>query len=165
MKGSITRDGAYKGVYNEEIAVTEDFLTFEHTDGLNYLNLELEKYKTWYQSRNNRVIITGFYGGGAGVLFPKSNVKLLSYERNDRFHVSGFGLSAKAGVQGTFFKHVVLKLENKYGYINMPDIILHKKGIPGRGRQSFFFTELYGTLGATFPIRGTKKSRAKNDTK
>ena len=152
MKGSINRAGNYKGKYDGVKTITEDFLTFEHTDGLNFLNFELEKYFTWYHSKSSRLIISGLVGGGMGVLFPKSNVRLLDYERSDRFHVSGFGISAKAGVQATFLKHIIIKFENKYGYINMPDIVLHNKGIEGRGKQSFIFAELYGTVGATFSL-------------
>jgi len=159
MKGTISRNGNHKGTYDGDKILTTDFLKFEHTDGLNYLNLELEKYYEWYHSKSNNIIVSGLIGGGAGVLFPRTAVALLDYERNDRFHVSGFGLSAKAGVQSTFFKHIIIKIENKYGYINMPDIILHKKGIEGRGKQSFIFAEFYGTIGATFSL-----SRKKNDS-
>ncbi|MBK5270977.1 MAG: hypothetical protein JJE22_08190 [Bacteroidia bacterium] len=157
IKGVITRDGAYKGSYDGNIDLKEDFLTFEHTDGLNYINFELEKYFTWYHSKSNNCIVAGMIGGGSGMLLPKSNVKLLDYERNDRFHVSGFGLSIKAGIQGTFFKHLVVKMENKYGFIDMQNIILHKKGIEGRAKQSFMFAELYATIGGTFNIIRKKK--------
>jgi hypothetical protein len=160
MKGTISRTGNYKGIYDGDKTVTEDFLTFEHTDGLNYLNFELEKYFEWYHSKSSRLIVSGLVGAGTGVLMPKTNVKLLDYERNDRFHVSGFGISAKAGVQATFLKHIIIKFENKYGYINMPDIILHKKGIEGRAKQSFIFAELYGTIGANFSLN--RKSKNKN---
>jgi hypothetical protein len=156
MKGVITRNGNFKGIYDGDIVTSENFLTFEHTDGLNYLNFELEKYFTWYHSKSNQLIIAAMIGGGAGILFPRTNVKLLDYERNDRFHISGFGISSKVGVQGTFFKHFILKAENKYGYINMPDIILHKKGIEGKAKQAFFFAEMYVTAGISFAIRCRK---------
>lgn len=159
MKGEITRAGNYKGVYNDDKKMTEDFLTFEHTDGLNYLNIELEKYYTWYRSRNGNCSFSAMVGGGGGVLFPKTNVKLLDYERNDRFHISGFGLSGKAGILAVFFRHLLVKLEDKYGYINMPDIILHKKGIQGRAKQGFFFTELYGTVGCSFKLTNSNKRK------
>ncbi|HQV05280.1 MAG TPA: hypothetical protein PKW62_00875 [Chitinophagaceae bacterium] len=161
IKGQITRSGMYQGNYDNDIQLTEQFLTFEHTDGLNYLNIELEKYFNWYHSKSDQLIVAGMIGGGAGALLPKSNVKLLDYERNDRFHLSGFGLSAKMGMQATFFKHLILKFENKYGYINMPNIILHKKGIEGRAKQGFFFAELYGTIGASFRIAGKNPNRKK----
>jgi hypothetical protein len=159
MKGTISQQGIYKGEYNGDLTLTSDFLTFEHTDGLNYINVELEKYFSWYHSASSQFILSGYLGGGAGVLFPKTNVKLLDYEKNDRFHISGFGLSVKAGLQATFFKHLVLKFENKYGYINMPDIILHKKGIPGRAKQSFLFVQGNIMLGASFALAHPKKTK------
>ncbi len=103
-------------------------------------------------------IIGGMIGGGTGILFPRTNVRLLDYERNDRFHVSGFGFSVKAGMQVTFFKHLIIRAENKYGYIDMPDIILHKMGILGRAKQAFFFTEFYATGGVSFSIRNKKNA-------
>ena len=157
IKGVITRNGNYKGTYNGNISVTENFLKFEHTDGLNYINIEVEKYFSFYHSRNSNCIISGMAGGGIGVLFPRTNVTFLDYEKNDRYHVSGFGLSSKVGLAGTFFKHFIIKLENKYGYINMPDIILHKKGIAGRAKQGFFFVEIYGMAGVSFSIINKKK--------
>jgi hypothetical protein len=90
---------------------------------------------------------------------PRTDIKLLNYERSDQFHISGFGLSLKAGIQATLFKHLVIKLENKNGYINMPDLILHKKGIAGRGKQAFFFAALDGMVGYSFSFH--KKSKSK----
>ena len=157
MTGTIDRNGSYKGSYSGDKVLTEDFLTFEHTDGLNYINFEAEKYMKIYQSENNKFIAQGLAGAGVGFMMPKSNVKLLDYERSDRFHVAGFGLSSKIGLQLTFFKHLFIKFENKYGYINMPDINLHKKGINGTGKQAFFFTAINGNIGGTFSLNGNKK--------
>ena len=157
VTGTITQPGPYEGTYDGDKVLTEDFLTFEHTDGLNLINFELEKYTNLYTSKSKKLLVDVLLGAGGGVMFPKTNVKLLNYERNDRFHVSGFGLQLKGGIQATFFKHLFVKLENKYGYINMPDIILHKKGIPGRAKQSFGFTEIDGMIGGTFNLNKKKR--------
>ncbi len=157
VNGIVSRPGVYQKTYNGPVQMTSDFLTFEHTDGLNYIHVALEKYKELYHSKTEKCIVNWYYGGGAGVLVPKTNVKFLDYERNDRFHVSGFGLNAQAGMQGVFFKHFVMRLEAKGGYINMPDIILHKKGIEGRGKQRFFFGEAFWSLGATYSLNRKKK--------
>jgi hypothetical protein len=155
--GTINRHGQFKRVFGGPEELTTDFLTFEHTDGLNYVHLALEKYKELYHSKTEKCIVNWYYGAGAGVLVPKTNVKFLDYERNDRFHVSGYGLNAVAGVQGVFFKHFIMRVETKGGYINMPDIILHKKGIEGRGRQHFFFGEAFWALGASYTLNKKKK--------
>ncbi|HSU28647.1 MAG TPA: hypothetical protein VLJ68_09720 [Chitinophagaceae bacterium] len=162
MKGTITRNGNYKGVYDGKIQLTSDFLTFEHTDGLSYINFELEKYYSWHHSKNNKTRISGFWGGGTGFLFPRTNVRLLDYERSDRYHIAGFGLSAKAGIQVNFFRNFIIKAENKLGYINMPDIKLHKTGIKGRGEQDFCFAEWYITFGVAFDARNKEKRKRDN---
>ncbi len=150
VKGVITRPGLYAKHYDGEQLLSEDFLTFEHTDGLNYVNATVEKYKPLLKSKSERVLVEAYYGGGVGVLLPKTNVKLLDYERNDRFHLSGFGANISGGLQLVFFKRIIMRMESKLGYINMPDIILHKKGIPGKGKQHFLFAEGFVALGGSF---------------
>jgi hypothetical protein len=157
MKGTISQNGPFKGNYDGPKVMTTDFMKFEHTDGLNYINVETEKYFTLYHTKDNLLMLSGMIGGGTGILFPRTNVTMLNYARNDRYHVSGFGWDVKAAVQATFLKHLLIRVENKYGYIDMPNIILHKKGIPGRAKQAFFFTELDGVVGATFSLARTKK--------
>lgn len=163
MKGFITRDGSYKRGYDGYNEITEDFLTFEHTDGLNYINVEVEKYKNLYHTANDKIIIDALFGAGAGILMPRTNVHLLNYEISDRFHISGYGLGLKAGIQATFFKHLNIRVENKYGYINMPNIVLHKKGTPGLGKQTFMFTQFNSMIGYVFLFRHKKRNKRKEE--
>jgi hypothetical protein len=151
LNGSISREGKFKGQYNNQPTVlTDDFLTFEHTDGLNYVNVEIEKYNRIAATNNDKLIFNAMFGGGTGLMIPKTNAKLLDYERNDRFHISGFGLNVKAALEAVFFKRVILKFEASEGYINMPNIVLHAKGINGKASQNFFFTEFDAVLGWSF---------------
>ncbi|MEQ1677764.1 MAG: hypothetical protein ABL876_13730 [Chitinophagaceae bacterium] len=158
MDGVIRQTGPFKGTYHGDKAITKDFLTYEHTDGLNYINAEMEKYVNLYRSASQQCIINAILGGGAGILLPRTDVKLLGYERNDRYHLSGVGVTVKAGMQVVFFKHLAIRVENKFGYINMPDVLLHKRGIPGRAKQAFFFSELDGMIGGTFSLHHKKRS-------
>ena len=121
----------YAGVYlpsgNNTIDLTDgSFLEFEHTDGLNYVNTEfcrLDDISKLFKIRNtDKFQINITEGVGAGILYPKTNSKLLGKERHDDFHVSGFGISAKVGLNFTFFKHFFIQTELKGGYINMNDI-------------------------------------------
>ena len=83
----------FNGVYdNAPLYVDEDFLEFEHTDGLNYINLEISRvdnlgdYLNWNSKKIQLNLLESF---GAGVLYPKTNSTLLSKEKNDEFHLSG----------------------------------------------------------------------------
>lgn len=131
----------YESHINEDnsIKMTEDFLQFEHTDGLNYINTEIEYYKTFYQKGILKV--NGLIGGGAGVLMPKSNVTLMGNERHDAFHIAGFGINAKGGLDVNLWNLFFLRSEVKEGYINMPDIRTTKSK-DDKASQAFWFAEL-----------------------
>jgi len=104
-------------IQNKQVDLSDEkFLTFEHTDGLNYVNIGVEKFNNIYNKKN--FDISWSYGAGAGVLYPKSNIKLFGNERSDRFHTAGFGVDARTSINFTFWKHVMVRLEGKYGYIN-----------------------------------------------
>ncbi len=110
----------------DQVLLTEEFIQFEHTDGLNYINFEINRVddiSKLFGINNTDVIQVNITEGvGTGIVFPKTNTTLLGKERYDQFHVSGFGLSAKAGLNVTFLKHFFVQAELKGGYINMYDV-------------------------------------------
>lgn len=126
----------------------ESFLTFEHTDGLNYVNVGLEKYKPLIQKKNLMLHVA--YGAGAGVLYPKSNVKLFGNPRSDRFHVAGFGTDARTSLNMVAYKHVLLRVEGKVGYANMMDIKTTLNNKPDKAQQDFVYAQLNFGIGYTF---------------
>lgn len=139
-------------VQNGEINLKDEkFLTFEHTDGLNYVNVGVEKYKSL--SKKEKVDILWSYGGGVGVMFPKSNVKLFGNERSDRFHIAGFGTDLRTNINFIFWKRWMARVEGKVGYINMPDIktTLHNK--PDKASQDFFFGQINFGIGYVFRLK------------
>ena len=129
----------------------EKFLTFEHTDGLNYVNVGIEKYKKISSSKNIDVLWS--YGGGLGVLFPKSNVKLFGFERSDRFHVAGFGTDLRANINGIFWKRWMARVEGKIGYINMPDVKTTLNNKPDKASHDFFFGQINFGIGYVFNLK------------
>lgn len=125
---------------NYDVQLTEDFLIFEHTDGLNYLNVEAEYYQNLYRF-DEKHQINVYAGGGGGMLIPKSNVQLMGYERNDEFHIAGYGISAKLGLNVNLFKFLYLQTELKGGYINMPDVLIRPGDNSDRASHDFFFSQ------------------------
>jgi len=147
-------DPKYAGmVSNGQVNLAdEQFLTFEHTDGLNYENLGIEKYKS-ISSRKN-IDLVWSYGAGIGVMFPKSNVKLFGNERSDRFHVAGMGTDVRTSINAVFWNHWMVRLEAKAGYINMWDIKTTLNNKPDKAQQDFVFGQILAGIGYTF---NTKK--------
>lgn len=128
----------YNGVYNNwpinfydhyidyDHGTPFPFLTFEHTDGLNYINTEISRVddfsKLFGITNTDKFQINLTEGVGGGFLYPKTNAQILGNKRHDDFHVSGYGVSAKVGLNFTFYKYFFVQAELKGGYINMPDI-------------------------------------------
>lgn len=141
ISGNIS-DPVYAAMINNgQINLTDaNFLTFEHTDGLNYINLGIEKYKLLYEK--NKFKIGWSYGGGLGALLPKSNVKLFGNERSDRFHLAGFGLDLRTNINMVFWNHWMARVETKFGYINMPDIKTTLNNKPDKASQDFVFGQI-----------------------
>jgi hypothetical protein len=90
-------------------------------------------------------------GISGGILYPKTNAKLLGKERHDDFHVSGFGAAIKAGLNITFLKHFYVQAELKTGYINMQDIRTTKSS-SDKASQDFFFFQRIIQLGGIFRL-------------
>lgn len=157
LNGTINIPGGnFNGNYTDyPQQLTEDFLTFEHTDGLNYVNIEIARVDDFtsllFGWDTDKVQLNVTEGIGAGILYPKTNTMLLGKERYDEFHVAGYGVSAKAGLNITFFKHFFIQGELKGGYINMQDIRTTKSK-SDKASQEFFFAETILTVGAIFRI-------------
>ncbi|WP_072785304.1 hypothetical protein [Flavobacterium haoranii] len=149
------------GSYNEnptadELTLDEDFLLFEHTDGLNYVNTEFSRVddisKLFSKTLNtDKLQINLTEGLGGGFIYPKTNTTLLDKERYDQFHVAGFGLSAKAGLNLTFLKYFFIQAELKGGYIEMNDIRTTQSK-DDHAEQHFWFLQRTIAFGGIFRI-------------
>ncbi|MDI6047173.1 hypothetical protein [Flavobacterium yafengii] len=159
---AVNIDGYYPnpGSYNEllpnnQVLLTEEFLMYEHTDGLNYVNTEFSRHddiSSVFKIKNtDKIQVNLTEGVGFGLLYPKTNTTLLGKERHDDFHVSGYGTSLKAGLNVTFFKHFYIQGELKGGYINMQDIRTTKSS-EDTASQDFFFFQRIIAVGGIFKI-------------
>lgn len=145
----------YDGIYNnEDLVVAEDFLKFEHTDGLNYTNLELRRLDnllTWKSIELNMTT-----GVGAAVLLPKTNATLLNNERHDDFNLAGYGFNGLVGLNVTFLDYFFVQGELKGGFIHMPNMRTTQFEVD-EASQSFFFGQSNIVFGAYIPLaRGSK---------
>ncbi|MDD3721856.1 MAG: hypothetical protein PHW92_05110 [Lutibacter sp.] len=155
IDGTINTGGEFDGTYNnDDIVLTEDFLTFEHTDGLNYINVEVSRFdnlNNWLKFPIKHIDINLTEGIGAGLLYPKTNTKLLGKERYDEFHLAGYGISAHAGLNITFFKYFFIQSNIKVGYIDMGDIRTTNDKKDSASQNFTFFENMY-VFGAKFNL-------------
>src|SRR5690554_2427774 len=159
---TVSYSGNYpdRGSYGEAISdgnilLTEDFLKFEHTDGLNYVNIEFSRvddFSKYLGIRDTDKVQFNFTAGaGVGVLYPKTNTTLMGKDRHDDFHISGYGLSAKVGLNITFLKYLFVQAELKGGYIDMGRIRTTNSRAD-KASQSFYFGETIIAFGGIFRV-------------
>jgi hypothetical protein len=156
LTGTIAANTPYDGVYNNTPTVmTEAFLMYEHTDGLNYVNTEFSRHddisSLFKIGNTDKIQVNLTEGAGVGLLYPKTNTTLLGKPRHDDFHVSGYGTSLKAGLNITFLKHFYVQGELKGGYINMQDIRT-TQSTEDSASQDFFFFQRIIAFGGIFKI-------------
>ncbi|WP_208021531.1 hypothetical protein [Flavicella sediminum] len=135
-----------------------DFLEFEHTDGLNYINVELSRFddvSRFFGMHSKNFSINLSEGVGVGVLYPRTNTTLLGKERHDDFHVSGFGVSARVGLD-IAYKGFFIMTEFKTGYINMQDIKTSTSSADSAS-QTFGYIQPTLVLGGRFYLKKRKK--------
>jgi hypothetical protein len=139
----------------QDIVLTEDILTFEHTDGLNYLNFEVNRYDKLTDLSKIKlkgIEINLTEGVSVGALFPKTNTQLLKSKRHDAYHFAGYGVGLKVGLNVTFGKHFFIQSDLKGGFINMPNIRTTESE-RDQAAQHFFFLQRNILFGFQFKIR------------
>lgn len=156
INGYYPNPGSYDELLaNNQVLLTEEFLKYEHTDGLNYVNTEFSRHddisSLFKIGNTDKIQVNLTEGVGFGLLYPKTNTTLLGKERHDDFHVSGFGTSLKAGLNVTFFKHFYIQGELKGGYINMQDIRTTQSTEDSASQDFFFFQQIIA-FGGIFRI-------------
>jgi hypothetical protein len=148
ISGNIATSSTYDGTYaHDAFQIKPDFLLFEHTDGLNYLNLELRRMDKIYSYKNFKLNVTEGFGGG--IVVPRTNTTLLNYKRYDQFHLAGFGLGAVFGLNFQFYERFFIQFEEKVGFINLPDIrtTMH---VEDKASQHFNWLQGNVVLGVNF---------------
>ena len=163
ISGSINTPeaGLYNGTYNQQnIKLTKDFLEFEHTNGLNYLDLNFDRTETLWIDSRQRAALSMVAGVGIGILYPKSDVKLFG-NGNDQWHVASYGVSSHVALRLEFLKNMFVQMQLEGGYINMPDIIT--TGEPSaRAKQNFFYEEETLMIGSYIRLLNRDKKRHKD---
>jgi len=129
--------------FDKDTSFNYNELHFEHTNGANFYQIN---YVRQYQVRKNekRTVITALWKAGAGILIPKTDIRLSGKRVDNRFHVAGYCFGAEAGGRWYFIRHIFFEATAKAGFANYTNAL----GVGnGRVNHSFGYFELIGTIG------------------
>lgn len=151
MTGTVKNTGTtHDGEYDQEDKVLDQsFLVYEHTDGLNYLNVEVNRFDALIDYKKIR--LQSVLGVGVAALMPKTRAILFGGDRYDEFHIAGYGINAKVGLNLRISKYFFIQTEGKTGFINMPDI-RPTQFEDESASQHFFFGEYTILVGFNIPL-------------
>jgi hypothetical protein len=145
LKGTI--HGRY---YDLDTMISPDnFLAFEHTDGANFLLLNLVKRQKFLSSKNNRHHISGVVKAGAGIGIPKTRVQLFGETLDNRFHIAGYVAGIESGLRYDS-RWFFAEYTGKGSFANFTNVL-----VCGAGKANHYFWtfEHIFTVGLQFPIR------------
>jgi len=143
--------GALAGTYNGQmITLTPEVLTYEHTDGFNYANIELERHDDIWVAPSRETSLTLETGAGGGMMVPRSDVRLFGQGRNNHWNVSGYGFSVKAGLKFYISKFLYLQNTTKLGATNLKNVHTTGHDDLDKASQKIRYTENLWALGYQF---------------
>lgn len=146
VDGYIDTGSRYDGIYDNQDQVIEyHFLLFEHSDGLNYLNLELKYEHELY--KKGMFAASAFGGGGPAMIITRTDVRLLDYENRNVFHVTGYGAGATGGLKFLFWNRIFVRPELKTGWINIVGVRTTNRSRQDWAHHNFGYMQYFFTLG------------------
>jgi len=152
MSGCYTSNGTAGGAQtcnNGQQVIGDNWLNYEHTDGLNVLSLEYEKqYPVAWFGDSSSARMFGLVG--LGVVLPKTNatMHMIGQVRNDEFHLAGWSAGVGGGFEKDFWKDYFFRTAFKVGYVDLPDVLTSSRG--DKASQSFYYNELLIAAGVRF---------------
>lgn len=143
---SSARSQQYAGSEEHQVTLSEDFLIYEHTDGLNLVSADADHYDRLWNSPSGKHALFLSEGAFIGPVIPRSDVRLFGEGINNKFHLAGYGAGAQVGLMVVFWDRLFLRAAVKGGYIELPDVLTTGTD-EDRARQRFWFLEEYTMLG------------------
>lgn len=125
------------------------FLHYEHTDGANFIMLNLIKRWKLLQTKDNRNNLGIILKPGVGIVYPRTAVALFGNYFNNDWKISGVVGGVEAGFRAEFLKHGYLEFTGKGGYANYINTLVQGRGY-GKASNQFWFVEAILILGFQF---------------
>jgi hypothetical protein len=125
VSGVITAEASpvYAGNYlYDTLVISPDFVSFEHTDGLNLVSIDLDHLIPLFSYKNIGLL----FNTGIGGLWMATRTDSRIFEKgiNNNFHVSGFTFHVKAGPRIELGKHLFFLFELRGDLVSLPWIQL-----------------------------------------
>lgn len=147
----LSKDGSgesHIGTYdNDWKMLDKGFMKYEHTDGLNYIRVTIERTDELYSIPSKKFNVLLVNGIGTGLVMPWTDFTFMGGKRHmNRPHLSGFAFSYHSGLKLEFLKSFFIQSNVATGYIMLPWVETKMKKAD-RAKQNFAYAEWNVTAG------------------
>lgn len=118
---------------DKDTIVRLNFIHLEHTNGANFYHINYVHQRYLLEGKNFGRL-SYLLKGGAGLVVPRSDVRIFGKRLDNEYHVAGYCISAEAGMRYYPLRNFFLELNIKAGFANY----LNALGVDG-GKVSHHF--------------------------
>ncbi|HWY10975.1 MAG TPA: hypothetical protein VN026_06610 [Bacteroidia bacterium] len=139
--------GQFNGNYVDKDTILDpkNFLHFEHTDGANFVMVNI--LKRWKLYNPGKLLNIGWVAkAGGGAVYPRTDVTIFGERLNNNWHIAGWIVGVETGMRVEFLKHGVFEFTSKGTFADYSHCLVLGKG-NGRARHTFFCGQLTATIG------------------
>lgn len=143
---------AYAGQYDQsDFFLTDQFLHFEHTDGLNFITIELDYITPIWTSANEKFWLENRSGIAPGVLYPRTDVTVFGTKGPNIWNLAGGGVALRSELRMNLWRFFFIQTTGKAGLLFLPKI--QTTGVEGEyARQNIQFIEGFWAIGANIRL-------------
>lgn len=133
-------DTIWSGTYNNEPVTTDrDNFHYENSNGLNYLHFDLTRSDMLFRTKNRKFAVSTNFGVGAGGILSFNDFNFGQQKDMVTISMSGYSISAHAGLRFEFFNHVFLQAEGNSGFMHQVKVRTRPNDLTAYATQKFGF--------------------------
>lgn len=146
-----SRSAIYAGNYNNKYTVlTKDFLSLQHTNGLNTASIEVGWLMPVYHTKKDIIHLGWNFSAGGGLTITRTEFWFTNVFYYNPFHLSGLNINIASGPRIELWKCFFFSAEVKAGEVFLPWAPAQNTSDSGI-HQRISFLEYYIVGGLSFP--------------
>jgi hypothetical protein len=135
-------------LFNGDLYLNEDFLTYKHSNGSGYLELKAVKGFLIYGNHDYSHMFFALAKAGGGLAITRSNVSLFGEKEQNAFSVSGFTGTLEASAKYTYNSHWNIETGLKGNFVDYTNVYTVDKG-----SASHYVISLHWIIAIGFEVR------------
>lgn len=147
----------WSGIYTGEPVITDrETFHYENSNGLNYIHLQLTRTDLLFAfGQNHQFAISSNLSAGAGALLSINDLTFAGTKSRETASMSGYGLSAHAGLRFEFFRHVFIQTNLTGGFNHQVRVRTRPNDSSSFARHTYGYGMWDTSLGFLLYIRPT----------